>query len=322
MAEIRKLFDRKPLTYEGPFRADELYSIIRRFMRERSYYLLETNSQEDVLPEGKQVIIEMIGMRQFSDYCKGEIKLGVKLLKLNEKVLKVEGHEQKYQVGQVKISMTGQMRTDYRNKWEGSGIQFFFRQISDKFIRRDISEEQASHCQKDCDDLRNEIKSYLNMHRFKFEQDPEKEIEEPEIDETGEASYSPKSEVSGAENQRRVHTIVMLDEKVLLIQRPGEKFWDCLSSTLDDPAEIKEKVVRQLKKVGIDYEMIERIMYGDIVELEDEESKHTVMLHPVLVTLKAEPKVEENKFAWVRLSEIKDYDTSDEIHDVLEKVVP
>jgi hypothetical protein len=167
MAELRKLFEKK-LGYDGPFRIDEMYSVIRRFLKERGYFLIETNNQEDVLAQGRQVFVEITAEEQISDYAKGQIILEIFLKEVKDKLLSVEGHKQKYQTGKVEIRFIAQLRADYRGKWENTGFKFFFRTLMDKFVRKDITSRLMEKTKKDCDDLALEVKGYLNMHRYKF----------------------------------------------------------------------------------------------------------------------------------------------------------
>lgn len=174
MSEKKILIDGKVVSYNGLFRADELYGIIRRFFSERGYFMKETNNQEDILENGKQIVVKMEPEKQLSDYAKSLIVLQITIKGLQDKVVTIDGHKQKYQHGSVAFKANAFLLTDLRGRWEGSGGLFMFRMIIDKFIKKDQTSIAQAKTMKDCNDLLDEIRSYLNMSRFKLEhKDPD-----------------------------------------------------------------------------------------------------------------------------------------------------
>ena len=168
MAERNILVDGRMVVYSGLFRADELYSIIRSFFSQRGYFAIEKKAQEDVLESGKQIVVETEAGLRFNDYAKGIIKLAINVKNLKDKTITLNGHKQKYQQGEVKIKFSAFLETDRRSQWEGSGLAFVFRTLSDKFIRHDYIHSMQDQTTKDCNALADEVKTYLNMGRFKI----------------------------------------------------------------------------------------------------------------------------------------------------------
>jgi hypothetical protein len=83
--------------------------------------------------------------------------------------VQINGHKQKYQQGDVTVTINTDLETDYRSRWEDKGWQFLFRTISDKFIRHDYTHTMEDTLKKDTADFASEIKSYLNMVRFRMQ---------------------------------------------------------------------------------------------------------------------------------------------------------
>lgn len=172
--EKKVLIDGKVVSYNGLFRADELYGIIRRFFSERGYFMNETNNQEDVLENGRQIVVKMEPTKFLSDYAKSQIVIQLTIKGLQDKVVTIDGHKQKYQHGSVSIKGSAILLTDIRGRYEDSGGAFVFRILIDKFIKKDRTDIAQAKSMKDCNDLLDEIRSYLNMSRFKLEhKDPE-----------------------------------------------------------------------------------------------------------------------------------------------------
>lgn len=167
MSEMKVLINRRLLAYEGLFRADELYAIIRKFASERGYFAMERVSEEHALTQGKEIILELELLKNLSDYAKSNLVVQARFFNVADKVVEIDKRKHKYQHGRVEIHFSAKLMTDYRGRWEGSGFAFLFRTISDKFIRHGMIHELETRARTDCAALQEEISVYLNMHRFK-----------------------------------------------------------------------------------------------------------------------------------------------------------
>jgi hypothetical protein len=168
MAELKTLIDRKPLVYEGIFRMDEMWAIINRFIKSRGYVIVETRNEEKLTDDGKDIFIEIEPYRKVSDYFRKIVTLEIYVRKLKDKTVKVDGKNQKYHYGEIEIRFTAQLMTDWRNRWEGTGFYFLMRVLLDRFVRYDVIREIENETVKDCLDMQEEIRAYLNMTRFKM----------------------------------------------------------------------------------------------------------------------------------------------------------
>ena len=166
MVEVKTLIDAKRLEYTGLFRISEIYDLIRNFFGPRGYLWFELRNREEVMPDGKHIWMTIQPSRTVNDYLRTIVRLEIVMKGVKEKDIVVDGHKQKYQQGHIKIEFSAIMNYDYRNKWEGNGFLFMMRTISDKFIRRDAMHESEDMCVRDCLQIEEEIRSYLNMSRF------------------------------------------------------------------------------------------------------------------------------------------------------------
>ena len=74
MTESKILVDGKSIKYNGLFRLQEIYALIRRFYRERGYYMIEKVNDEQLLENGKQVLVELDPQKKYNHYAQGRIK--------------------------------------------------------------------------------------------------------------------------------------------------------------------------------------------------------------------------------------------------------
>lgn len=165
MGEVRTLLYRKPLSYEGLFRIDELYTMIGRFCNERFYIMAAYRNEEKLVSSGKDVFVELRPFRKYSDYLRAEMVVEIHFTHVKEKLVTVKGHKQKLEEGKVSILFSANMQTDWRDRWQDSGLMFFIRTLMDKYVRRDIVHQSEQKLLADCAVLQEEIRAYLNMHR-------------------------------------------------------------------------------------------------------------------------------------------------------------
>lgn len=171
MAEVRIIVDDARIAYNGLFRVDELYNVMKQQLMSRGYFIEERLNREDILETGKQVVLELLPMRPINDYERATMKIEVHMKGIKDKVVTVDGHKQKYQQGEVLLIFFGYHRTDHRHKWENSGFLFLVRTIMDKFVRHSRTHDVQDMVKKDVNDVMNECRSYLNMTRFKISHD-------------------------------------------------------------------------------------------------------------------------------------------------------
>lgn len=171
MPEIYSVIEKRPLTYEGLFKPDELFKLIKRFCSERGYFPLENKNFEEVYEHGRQITIDLKPFKQLSDYLKQEMWISIKMSRLVDKVIEIDGLKQKMMHGKVTIVFDAQIISDLQSKWEGTGWLYFIRLLNDKFIRKDWVSEARTAVARDTNDLLDEIKSFLNMVRFKVNQE-------------------------------------------------------------------------------------------------------------------------------------------------------
>jgi hypothetical protein len=168
MAEVRLILENKQIKYNGLFRLDELYNIVKNYTGQRGYYILEKRNQEDVLESGKRIFVELEILKSMSDYYKAEIRLEIDVKGLKDQVIALDGHKQKFQHGEVSLKFFTYLKSDRRDQWEGSGFAFLMRTIMDKFVRHDLTHKTEEDVKRDTLGLADELRAYLNMSRFKI----------------------------------------------------------------------------------------------------------------------------------------------------------
>ena len=166
MAEIKTLIDGRSLSYEGVFNLKDLYRIIDSWFKDRGYDKQEIKNWEDVSENEKQIVIEIIPYKKVSDYARIDIRLFMIFSKIAEIEVEKDSLKFKMNKGRAEFYFDAYVVTDYENKWESRPIFFFIKNVFDKWIYRIYTSNYDSEAIRDATEIENEIRSYLNMHRF------------------------------------------------------------------------------------------------------------------------------------------------------------
>lgn len=165
MPEQRIVVDHLTVSYSGIFNITELYQLVDNFFREKGYDKREMRNQEHVTPEGKYIELEFQPWKKVSDYVRHVVKVLVRMLKVKEVTVEVDGKRRKMHKGKVYIIIDGYMYTDFESRWEQRPFYFFLRTIFDKFIYKSYTTMFEDLLVETCSQFHLTVKAYLNMHK-------------------------------------------------------------------------------------------------------------------------------------------------------------
>ena len=86
--------------------------------------------------------------------------------KLSEIDIEKENIRHKMQKGRAEFYFDAYVVTDYENKWETRPLIFFIKNVFDKYIYRLYTSNYDGEAIRDCTEIENEIRSFLNMAKF------------------------------------------------------------------------------------------------------------------------------------------------------------
>ncbi len=167
MAEIRTLVDAQEFSYEGLMDLKALYRLIDEWCEEHSYDKVETENQEVIHEDGRDIMITYKPYRKYTEYCKFRMKLEIDCYRIKDVEIEKNGVKQTLQKGKVVFTCWDYLITDYENLWETKAFYFFMRTLVDKFIYKLYTSRFGAEAKKDYFELVDVIKSFLNMTRFK-----------------------------------------------------------------------------------------------------------------------------------------------------------
>ncbi|MBN1646092.1 hypothetical protein JW868_03585 [Candidatus Woesearchaeota archaeon] len=172
MSEVTTLIDGRPIHYEGLMKPKELLKNVQEWFYKMGYDWLESKNWEEIYEDGKQLTVEIYPYKKVSDYYKYEIRIFFLFSQLREVEVEHHGVKHKYYRGKLKITMDCFLITDWEGKWDLNAKYYLFRTILDKFIYRKRSHMYEQKCYRECLEIEEEIKSYLNLYKYTVPRTP------------------------------------------------------------------------------------------------------------------------------------------------------
>lgn len=167
MSELRTLSYGEQINYTGIINGPGIYKLIKKWISEHDYNHVELMNEEHVYDDGRQILLELRPYKELSEYAKVEIKIDLLFKKLEHVTITRNDVKHKTQKGELEISFSTYIITDLEGQWTAKPLYFFLRTIIEKFVYRSYIGKYEDVVVSDKNDLMREIRSYLNMERFK-----------------------------------------------------------------------------------------------------------------------------------------------------------
>ena len=167
MPERRQVVRGEKLKYSGFFSAKELWRLIDKWFAENGFAdRVELFHDEKVAKDHKDIQVKYQPYKKVSDYVKIEQRLIISIFNLVKKTITKDGHKINLDQADLTIQFDGYINTDYEGRWENRPEFFFLRTIMDKFIFKTYTGKYEAMIKTQIRELKNEIESYLNMHKY------------------------------------------------------------------------------------------------------------------------------------------------------------
>ena len=167
MVEHKIVVDEVEVGYEGIFNLSEVYKIIEDWLADNNYDKEEVLNVEYLKPEGKYIELLLEPNKKVSDYVKNIIRIAFVAKNIKDVDIKEDGVKKKMQEGKLSLAFTAILETDYEGRWEQRPTFYFLKIIVDKYVYKFYTDKFESIITKDINDLMTQVKSFLNLYKFK-----------------------------------------------------------------------------------------------------------------------------------------------------------
>jgi len=168
MSEKLLVINGMQLNYKGIFEFDELLRVINKAVTERGYQKHEKKFDEEVLPEGKNLYIELRPRKNKTAYFQLMIKIKITMKNITEVKAKIDEMPRTMNKGDIGIVFDAWTTTDYENRWGNKPWFYFLKTFINKFIYKFPLE--AGFTGEVADDTRyvyNQIRAALGLYKYK-----------------------------------------------------------------------------------------------------------------------------------------------------------
>lgn len=125
MSEKRLIIDQLRLNYSGLFNLGDMFRTIDAWFYEKGYDRHEKKNEEQILPSGRFVEIELRPWKKTTDYAKNEIRLRIFVKDMKDVEVEKDGVKLRLQQGDIHMIFDAFLETDYENRWESKPMFYF-----------------------------------------------------------------------------------------------------------------------------------------------------------------------------------------------------
>lgn len=166
MVEIEYVIRKdKPLfvSQEAIIDVAKLYKHVKSFFDKHEYDFYEKEYIDELKESGKDSSIKWETEKKVDDYVKFHIEIRIRFYNLRD----VEGKKGLMNKGKVSFRIEAFIEKDYEQNWETSFMARFWRGVYDNFVIKGKLEQRKKDLLDESYEVFNEIKSFLNLHRYK-----------------------------------------------------------------------------------------------------------------------------------------------------------
>jgi len=167
MVEKRPVIEQESVSYEGIFNLKELYQLLQGWMSDKGYVPVEKRVHESVAKSGKHIEVEFEPFKKYTDYAKSVIRIHFTAREVTDVETDVDGRKRKMQKGKVHVQIDSWLETDYEHRWEIQPVFYVLRSLFEKYVYTPFMSGFIKGVRDDTNDLREQVKAYLNIERFK-----------------------------------------------------------------------------------------------------------------------------------------------------------
>lgn len=172
MVEKNLLVDGIKFEYEGLFDLQKLLYKIDELTIKKGYARVEKERSQKVGQNGKDFFIELRPTKKPHPYHMLMIKIKIYAEDVKIVDVKIDGVSDKLERGKVKIIFDGWEYTDFMFRWEQKPWYHVARNVFDKFVYKFIGKYSGTVVE-DTHYLYDNIKAYLELHRYAIEDNKE-----------------------------------------------------------------------------------------------------------------------------------------------------
>lgn len=164
MTEFKEIHRPKTITYQGYIELSTYWRLVKEQAARMGYDYIETNHNEIVDENGKNIYIYAELDKELSSYAKSRIITTLNVTQANDVAVEIQGVTRRMQEATVELTLQPVLVTDHEGRYQDNlGFIFFVENIIQRVFAVRIIKQYAQTITTDTETLRQEAKNYLNL---------------------------------------------------------------------------------------------------------------------------------------------------------------
>ncbi len=155
---------KEKLKYAGLIDFENAYKFAYEWLKNEGLGVTEDTYSEKIKSGGKELEIEWSTSKKLTDYFKASYKIKWRVLGLSDVEVEIDGRKKKMnKVADLSIEIKGTLEKDYSNQWEGSAFNKFIKDVYNKYVIPQRTDEKAGTVFSTVQDFKEEMKAFLEL---------------------------------------------------------------------------------------------------------------------------------------------------------------
>jgi hypothetical protein len=155
---------KEKIKYSGLGDLKSAYKYAREWLENEGFNLIEDSYSEKISGSSKEIEIEWTAARKMTDYFKVTLKLKWRILGMSDVEVEIDGRKKNMnKFSDFSIEIKGVLEKDYSNKWEGSAMNKFFKDVYNKYVIPQRTDEKEGQVVGTVQSFKEEMKAYLEL---------------------------------------------------------------------------------------------------------------------------------------------------------------
>jgi hypothetical protein len=166
MAEETIIVPESKVRYKGIFSFTDFYRFFVDTFRTLGYTIDEEKYRHKEKADSTEIEIVWNCYKNIDDYTRFLIKAKILVVDMKKVQIQKEGVTTTADSGDIEITFTARLVTDYLDRWETSPILKFVKGIYDRYLYKPTFESYKKRIVDEMYTTENETKSFFNLARF------------------------------------------------------------------------------------------------------------------------------------------------------------
>lgn len=155
---------KEKLKYAGLIDVEQAYKFAYEWLKKEDLNVSEDEYSEKVKSGGKEIEIKWTASKKLTDYFKVTLGLKWRILGMSDVEVEIEGRKKKMnKVADLSIEIKGTLERDYSNKWEGSAFNKFIKDVYNKYVIPQRTDQKEGQVHGMVEDFKEEMKAFLEL---------------------------------------------------------------------------------------------------------------------------------------------------------------